>query len=156
MLPANFDNGPFNGPPTPRSRAQALNDSHCVLPKGPCPPSPGSPGTASGPHALLWDYQAHLMAYQPPDPPQGQTASEVLHQLSRASAAWIDTRFARHCSPNRKRKYFDGWSPDAMALIRGHLRGLRGMTIWTATYRGSSNSGKPHHGLHGDAPQSGE
>ena len=88
---------------------------------------------------LLRDYQAYLLTTLPIDPPQGPTASDALHQLSRASAAWIDGRMARHCPPHRKRKYFDGWSPDAIALkanlsalpqIQGHLRGYRGHARW--------------------------
>ena len=88
---------------------------------------------------LLREYQAYLITTLPLDPPQGATASDALHHLSRASAAWIDSKLARHRPPHRKRKYFDGWSPTAMALkanlsailqIQGNLRGYRGHARW--------------------------
>ena len=86
-------------------------------------------------------YQDHMAGLIPPHPPTADNASQELHRISLASAAWAATRGRPNGTRRRRhrRAQFDGWSPQALALkanlmavtrIQGHLRGYRGHKLW--------------------------
>ena len=86
-------------------------------------------------------YQDHIASLIPPGPPTADNASAELQRLSLASAAWAATRGCPdgHRKRRPRRKHFDGWSSEALALkanlmavtrIQGHIRGYRGHRLW--------------------------